>query len=38
MSPNFVSQPTEKVWVPTHAWYEAPAEADRQADRPTPPP
>jgi small-conductance mechanosensitive channel len=33
MSPNFVSQPANKVWVPPQAWYQAPAEAP--ADRPT---
>ncbi len=26
MSPNFVAQPPEKVWVPKEKWYEAPAE------------
>lgn len=26
MSPNFVAQPPEKVWVPPSQWHEAPAE------------
>jgi small-conductance mechanosensitive channel len=33
MSPNFVSQPADKVWVPPQAWYQAPAETP--ANRPT---
>jgi small-conductance mechanosensitive channel len=28
MSPNYVYDPKEKVWVPKEQWYEAPAEKD----------
>ena len=31
MSPHFVFNPAEKVWVPRERWHEAPAEAPAQA-------
>lgn len=31
MSPNYVYDPSEKVWVPKEQWFEAPAEKDLNA-------
>jgi small-conductance mechanosensitive channel len=30
MSPHYVADPAEKVWVPKDKWYEAPAEKDEE--------
>jgi small-conductance mechanosensitive channel len=30
MSPHYVSDPAEKVWVPKEKWYEAPAKKDEE--------